>query len=112
MLNNLDDAIEDLDVIRIRAGATADNTQAFQTVKFSSPSISKPDLIDAIYKERMLELFAELGHRWFDAKRSGKNLSDFFENRKPGIEESDAYYPIPAEEMQRNQKLKQNEGYF
>lgn len=111
MQDNLNDALQDLDKIRSRAGAVADHSQSYQTIEFSNPMISKEELIDEIYKERLLEFLAEMGHRWLDAKRSGKSLSDFFEGRKPGIKETAGYFPIPYNEIGKNKNLKQNEGY-
>lgn len=112
MQDNLTGAIADLDVVRIRAGAVANTTKAFQTVGFSNPNIGKGDLIKAILNERLLELFAEFGHRWLDAKRiAPDNLSLFFEDRKGTIKTTAAYYPLPSREIVYNPNLKQNDGY-
>ena len=112
--NKLAGAISDLDVIRKRAGAVDNNDAAsgnhlvdFKTIAFSNPSISQTDLVKLIYKERWRELFSEQGHRWLDAKRSGMSLGDFFEGRKPGISDADAYYPFPAGEVNLNPNLNQ-----
>lgn len=108
----LSDAIKDLDEIRKRAGAVGDSNPAngndkilFKTIAFANPTVDRESLISLIYEERLRELFAEQGHRWFDAKRSGKTLSDFFGTRKPGIDESAAYLPIPANEIKFNPNL-------
>lgn len=105
----LDLAIEDVDVIRLRAGAEADPTADFQTLGTLQPTIGKEALIEFIFDERMRELFAENAHRWFDAKRSQKTLVEFFGDRKPGIQESDAYSPIPRNDIENNPNLTQND---
>jgi len=56
-MGNIGGAFEDLKVIRQRAGL-GDSPYA--------------DVFEAIAHERYVELFAELGHRWFDLKRTGK----------------------------------------
>lgn len=58
-LNDLGNAKLDLNKIRNRAGLT--NTTA----------ISQTELLTAIIEERRKEFFTELGHRWFDLKRTG-----------------------------------------
>nr|WP_121271500.1 RagB/SusD family nutrient uptake outer membrane protein [Pedobacter schmidteae] len=117
MQDNLVDAIKDVDVLRLRAGAAPDNdgansTNTFKTIGFSNPGINKVDLVKVIYDERLRELFAELGHRWFDAKRATVNLDVFFEGRKPGIAATDAFFPIPEREIQFNPNIGgQRDGY-
>lgn len=111
MQDNLSGAIADLDALRIRAGAVADDSQEFQTIAFSNPTIGKAELIKLIYDERLRELFSENGHRWMDAKRAEGSLASFFGDRKPGISETDAYFPIPQNEIEYNRNLTQNDGY-
>ncbi|TDQ06197.1 RagB/SusD family nutrient uptake outer membrane protein [Pedobacter metabolipauper] len=112
MQNNLNGAIDDIDVIRVRAGAVANATKNFQTLRFASPLMTQPELITAIYQERMTELFAEFGHRWFDAKRAEpQDLAAFFGTRKPTISQTDAFFPIPERELLYNPNIKQNDGY-
>lgn len=97
--NNIAGAKSDLNVIRSRAGLPA-NTM-----------VSIPAITEAIEKERQVELFAEWGHRWFDLKRSGK-IDAILGAAKPGSwQSSDALYPIPQLEIQRNPLLTQNPGY-
>jgi hypothetical protein len=97
--NKLSDAQSDLNVIRNRAGLA--NTTA----------TSQADLLTAIYKERQVEFFAELGHRWFDLKRT--NTIDAVMNAaKPGTWTSNAAkYPIPQTARNSNLNLVQNDGY-
>ncbi|SKB38464.1 SusD family protein [Sphingobacterium nematocida] len=110
-LGQLEEAVADVDRIRMRAGAKSDADAVFQTLAVMQPTIQKAALVDFIYAERMRELFAENGHRWFDAKRSGISLKDFFGDRKPNIQETDAYFPIPLNDLELNTKLTQNDGY-
>jgi hypothetical protein len=53
-------AISDMNVIRLRAGLSP----------YAGPGIAD-SVLKAIYHERQVELFAELGHRWLDLKRWG-----------------------------------------
>lgn len=59
MLNNISGAQADLNAVRTRAGLP--NTLASTST----------DLISAVMTERRLELFTELGHRFYDLKRIG-----------------------------------------
>ena len=112
MQNNLTGAIADVDAIRIRAGAVANDSKDFKTIGYATPNISQQDLLAAIYNERLLELFSEYGHRWFDAKRiRPDDLAGFFGNRKPVIKATAAYLPLPAKEILVNPNLNQSEGY-
>ncbi|THU38393.1 RagB/SusD family nutrient uptake outer membrane protein [Niastella caeni] len=97
--NKTGDAQNDLNAIRNRAGLA--NTTA----------ATKDDLLNAIYKERQVELFTELGHRWFDLKRT--NTIDAVMNAaKPGLwNPYAAKYPIPQTARNSNINLEQNEGY-
>ncbi|NII26072.1 RagB/SusD family nutrient uptake outer membrane protein [Pseudoflavitalea sp. X16] len=101
--DKLTEAIADLDSLRNRAG--------LPLIAVTNPSISKDDLLQAIYHERMVELFSELGHRWFDVIRTGQ-ANTIFKARKPGWKEGiSVLYPIPASERQFNPNLTQNKGY-
>jgi hypothetical protein len=96
--NKSQDAIDDLNTIRTRAGlagATVNNEAA---------------LLLAIEHERQVELFAELGSRWFDLKRT-KRANDVLKVEKPSWVTTDTLYPIPLTEIQLNPALTQNEGY-
>jgi len=109
-------AIEDIDAIRIRAGAVSDDVgehanTSFKTIGYSRPGIDQQSLVEVIYEERIRELFGEFGHRWFDAKRATTDLSAFFGGRKPNMRAVKAYFPIPQIEIERNGNLKQREDY-
>lgn len=100
-LNDISGAQEDLNVVRSRAGLQP---------TLSSDSAS---LIDAVLKERQVELFTEYGHRFFDLRRMGK-IDEVFSTipEKSGYETTDALFPIPATEILANENLlPQNPGY-
>lgn len=101
-LNNLGGAISDVDLIRSRAG--------LPLIKNTNPAINQSNLLQAIYRERKIELFAEWGHRWFDLKRTGQSnavLTLIKANWQP----YNALFPISADEISRNQNITQNHGY-
>lgn len=116
-LGKLAQAIEDLDALRLRAGAVADDQEenannSFKTLAFSKPSMTKLQVIEAVSQERICELFGEFGHRWFDAKRYGENdLKAYFGDRKPNMTNGKAYFPIPLEEINKNKNLQQRSDY-
>lgn len=100
--NKSAEARQDLDSIRFRAGLPlyADST-----------GISMPDLVEAILRERQVELFTEWGHRWLDLKRTERALS-VLNAIKGDVTSSDLLYPIPQSELNRNPNLGgQNPGY-
>jgi len=95
----LSNAKEDLNKIRNTAGLG--NTTAN----------SREELLDAILRERRVELFTERAHRFMDLKRAGK-LDDYLSNTKPSWDTSDRLLPLPESELQLNpQLLPQNPGY-
>jgi len=107
--NNLTGALEDLNAIRSRSGLK------------NSLANSQIEILDAIGRERRVELFAEWGHRWFDLKRTGM-IDEVMEKVAPlkifdGIggtwESYKALFPIPLSEFIFNQSLRghQNPGY-
>ncbi|TXG39572.1 RagB/SusD family nutrient uptake outer membrane protein [Seonamhaeicola maritimus] len=98
-LGDVAGAQQDLNAIRNRAGLA--NTMATTT----------ESLLDAILKERQVELFTEQGHRWIDLKRMHK-ASDVLSAIKPAWKDSNVLLPIPATELEVNPNLKpQNSGY-
>ncbi|WP_158286554.1 RagB/SusD family nutrient uptake outer membrane protein [Chitinophaga sp. S165] len=101
-LRLLHSAIEDLDSIRNRAG--------LPLISVTDPGISAPLLLEKIYKERRIELFAEWGHRWFDLKRTGK-VQEVMKAVKPNWDETDILWPIPVSQIILNPLLTQNSGY-
>lgn len=102
-LGELNASIEDVDAIRGRAG--------LQLIKDFNPGISQSDLLIEIENQRMLELFTEWGHRWFDLKRTGR-ANDVLGPIKPNWNETDQLLPLPEKEILANSNLlPQNLGY-
>lgn len=97
--NNISGAQQDLNIIRTRAGLP------------NTPANDKASLISAITQERRVELFGEWGHRWFDLKRTGNADSVLSILKGSDWQSTDALYPIPILEIQRNKNLTQNAGY-
>lgn len=98
----LSQAIADLDKIRNRANLSL--------ISIAAPEIDQKALLDSIDIERRRELFTEWGHRWLDLKRTGK-VSNVLSPIKTSWQETDALYPIPEDEINKNPNLRQNEGY-
>lgn len=98
-LGNISGAKEDLNKIRHRAGLT------------DAPAGTQSELLKAILKERQVEFFTELGHRWFDLKRFGV-ADQVLETRKMGWNSTDILWPLPQSELLLNRNLlPQNPGY-
>lgn len=98
-LGNTVGALEDLNKIRNRAGLA--NTSA----------ATQDEILQAIIKERRVELFSEQGQRWFDLKRSGQ-ANAVLAPIKPGWKPTDLLWPLPESELLLNgNMLPQNPGY-
>ncbi len=69
-----------------------------------APASSPSTFLDAILKERRLELLGE-NHLFYDYVRTGRAVSAL------GIRETQQLFPLPAEELRLNPKLVQNPGY-
>ena len=91
-------AATDLNMVRSRAGLAG------------TTATTKTTMLQAIYDERMIELFGEWGHRWLDVKRTGQ-ADAIFGARKTGWATTDALYPIPYNEILIDVNLTQNPGY-
>lgn len=110
MLNQFPEAIDDLNMIRRRAGLPD-----LKDITTQSQALA------AIEQERRMELFAEWGHRWFDLKRlparstptSDKKRIDEVMSlfRAATWKTTAALWPIPGLELTRNPGLTQNPGY-
>lgn len=98
-LNQLPQAVADLNLIRARAGLAALTT-----------SLSQTQVISAVYQERRVELFAEWGHRWFDLKRSG-SIDAVLAIEKNNWQPYKALFPIPNQQIIYNNNLIQNPSY-
>lgn len=100
-MGDLNGAIDDLDIIRNRAGLTS--------VEEVEQNIDQNKLLSLISEERNKELFAEWGHRWLDLKRTNRG-EELFSNTT-GWESTDLLYPIPESDLLKDPNLTQNEGY-
>ncbi|MEO8172732.1 MAG: RagB/SusD family nutrient uptake outer membrane protein [Sediminibacterium sp.] len=103
-LNNIGGAQSDLNLIRNRAGLP--NTIAGD----------KTSLLAAIIHERQVELFAEIGHRLFDLKRTGNidavmNLVTPLKTNGSAWRSYQQLFPIPLSVIQSSPNVKQNPGY-
>ena len=98
-LENLTAACRDLNIIRERAGLD------------DCTATDREELLEAIYRERRHELFTEMGHRFFDLKRTGKT-DEVLAPLKPGWNNTDKLLPLPEDELLLNPSLNpQNPGY-
>jgi hypothetical protein len=92
-------AKEDLNAIRLRAGL------------LETTAVSQQQILDAVLQERRIELFTELGHRFFDLKRFAA-ANAVLSVVKPNWDSTDALLPIPETELLSNPNLgSQNPGY-
>lgn len=102
------EAIDIVNRIRERAGFDA---------SYLSRDMSQDNARLAVEKERQLELYME-GQRWYDLLRNDRML-DIMRNHKdqdgkllyPNLQEYRRILPIPQNEMDKNTRLTQNEGY-
>src|SRR5690606_36127657 len=81
--NKLDDARDDLDKIRQRAGLNK-----------LPATLNKEQVLEATFQERRVELFVEWGHRWYDLIRTGKAV-EVLKPIKTGIDQNNLLFPIP-----------------
>jgi hypothetical protein len=92
-------AKEDLDKIRNTAGLAG------------TTAISQQDILTAVLQERKVEFFTELGHRFFDLKRTNR-LDEVLLPIKAGWNTTDSLLPLPESELSLNPNLNpQNSGY-
>lgn len=98
-LGLITEAKNDLNIIRSRAGLAA-STVTDQSL-----------LLTAIEHERQVELFAEWGNRWYDLKRNRRADTVLGIAKFPNWQSTDALFPIPQAELDRNPLLIQNPGY-
>jgi hypothetical protein len=102
--NNLGGAITDLNTLRARAALSG------------TSAVSQADVLGAIVRERRVELFCEMGNRFFDLRRTGM-LNALMENvavQKGGSWNSDGYqqwWPIPLTDVQNDTHLTQTPGF-
>jgi hypothetical protein len=110
------------DVLLMRAEAYAETGQtalaqadlnALRAKRNASPiTASGAALINAIQDERRRELAFE-GHRWFDLKRRGQDISKPAFGNNPTVPYTDfrILAGLPNNQVQNNPLLKQNPGY-
>lgn len=99
MMGDIENGLVDLNMVRARAGL--DDLVLDEKV----------ELLEAIERERRIELLSEFGHRWLDLKRWGK-ATLALDSIKVGWQKTDVLFPIPELEIQKNPMLYQNEGYL
>jgi len=92
----------DLNILRRRAG-----------LGDLSNALNSAQLLAAVAKERQTELFAEWGHRWMDLKRTGQATAvlSLIPAKQPWRGDYQLLYPIPVEEIRKDQFLTQNPNY-
>jgi starch-binding outer membrane protein, SusD/RagB family len=107
--SKLNEAISDLDIIRNRAG--------LPLIAVTNPGINKTNLLDKILHERQVELFTELGQRWFDLKRTGKVdavmtvVTPQKSNNATQWQSYQQLFPVSSMELQKAPNLVQTPGY-
>ncbi|WP_316930081.1 RagB/SusD family nutrient uptake outer membrane protein [Gillisia sp. Hel_I_29] len=100
--NDISAGLEDLNVLRDRAG--------IGSLSLDNINTEEEELIAIILEERRRELFAEWGHRWLDLKRT-EMAEKVLGDNKPSWEQTNLLFPIPQEERLKNPNLSQNPGY-
>jgi len=99
-LNDLGQALADVNKIRARAGL--ENSPVNPTSQIA--------VLGAVMLERQTELFCEWGNRWYDLKRTG-TAAAVLGAEKTGYTDNASLYPIPQGQRQLNKSLTQNPGY-
>lgn len=90
-----------LNTIRTRAGLDS----------LAADSMSQQDVLDAVMEERHKEFFCEMGHRFFDLRRTGKADKVLGACEWKQWKSHLQWLPVPLAEILNNNKLTQNEGY-
>jgi hypothetical protein len=110
---DLPGSIADLNILRTRA-----RDQPTQQVPGPLPdlpaTLNQTQVVQAVWHEKRIELFAEWGHRWLDLKRTGQinTVMELVTPQKGGVWQStDMLYPLPAIDLHRAPQLTQNPGY-
>lgn len=102
-MQNKNTAVEDVNVVRLRAGLQA------------LPAGNQATLLAAIARERQTELFTEGGHRFFDLKRTGMIdvvMATVAPLKSTTWQSYMAYWPIPPGDLLQNPNLTPNPGYL
>lgn len=100
--SDLNGALADLNAVRTRAGLPG------------STAVTQTEILNAIQKERRVELFTEGGHRFFDLRRT-KTLDALMTKLSPlkggSWDPYKQWWPIPLSDVQNNKNLLQTPGY-
>ncbi len=99
-LNELDDAIDDINLIRERAG-----------IADLPHGLTQTEVIQGMMDERRKEFFAEDITRWFDLSRWGIIQSTMKAAKPTTWTEKAALFPVMKNELSLNPKLTQTPGY-
>lgn len=114
---NLQDALDLVNRVRERANDMNPDTDV--PASYNLGNLDDDDVLDLIFEERFVELFAEGGHRWLDLRRrhlggqidlSMVNFSSARSDFNIDIPKN-LYYPIPQSELDLNPNATQNVGY-
>jgi len=98
-LGKLQEAKDDINTIRVRAGLQPTNAN------------SSEDILNELMHQRKYELFTEQGNRWFDLKRTD-TANQILGPIKSGWKSTDVLFPLPQRELLLNPNLNpQNPGY-
>ncbi len=96
-------ASSDVNILRTRAGLGPVS------------AIAENEMLEAIAKERRVELFTEWGDRWFNLKRTGTidQVMELVTSQKGGEwKPHQALMPLALNELMANPFLTQNPGYY
>ncbi len=99
-LSNLTQALADINAIRQRAGLSPN----------PADGASQTTVLNAVMRERRVELFCEWGNRWYDLKRTG-TAAAVLGAEKTGFSANAELYPLPQTQIQLDNLLIQNPGY-
>lgn len=100
-LNDLAGAVDDINVVRSRAGIES----------LDAANMTQQQVLDSVLTERHKEFFCEMGHRFFDLRRTGKIDEVLGACDYKSWEHYRQWLPVPQAELLNNPNLTQNEGY-
>ena len=100
--NNLAGALQDLNMLRQRAGLT---------LLTATTTATQAAVLLAVEAERQHELFGEMGHRWLDLKRTNRATPVLGALKPATWQPTDVLYPVPQAAIDANPNLTQNPGY-
>jgi starch-binding outer membrane protein, SusD/RagB family len=101
----LQEAMDDVNTIRLQHGGLPDPLPV---------AASETDVVNTITHEHQVEMFTEWGDRWLTLKRTGDidHVMEAVAPLKGGTwSPYKALFPLPLEEIQKDQNLTQNTGY-